>query len=224
MLRSYLFVCLSVIASASATPITGSFELATNANLVDIFGVGTSYVWRFHQGDGPTLYRACDSLICSIDGSNGPDPARIFDSLGFAHAEIGGFAASIGFFGPNPTPDGNVGGSITWHIARTDWSSLPIGATLLDLPMEITGLLIATDAQGHEFMNDLVRAQGTFHTRIEKNSATDYFFLGARGEFKGTATTTPEPATLGVGIGLIGLVFLSRIRSRFTSLLRRTAG
>ena len=52
MLRNCLIVLASVLASASATPIEGSFDLNPYTSFVDVFGTNFNYTWTFHQGDG----------------------------------------------------------------------------------------------------------------------------------------------------------------------------
>lgn len=216
MSRTCVFLCLWVSASAVATPISGTFGLATDANFVDIFGTNSNFVWQFHQGNAPTDYKVCPTLMCSVDGGNHPDLNLILSSFGFADAVNGAASANVGFVNGISNPvldDGTVGGSISWHIGRIDWTALPPGESGINVPMEVTGLLTATDAFGHVFMNDVLTAEGTFHATgaITGNPVTPLVFLNVSGDFTGTVTPTPEPACIGLlGLGLVVILIRRR--------------
>jgi hypothetical protein len=196
MSRLLLLLVVASCVCAAPIPITGSFGYSGNADFIDIFG--PDFVWTFHQGDGPTHFAVCsDPANCDPSFTNSLDPDKVLGTEGFAVAVNGPYDAFLSAVGPPPTTSGMISGTIMFHIFRRDWSDLPdecrFGCGFI-LPIRVSGHIRAETDEGFVFINRFVNALGTLGTDVA--TGPDFVaFIGASGEFQGTASEIPEPAT-----------------------------
>lgn len=193
---------LGLAAPVWATPITGRFDISADSNFADVLGDG--FAWQFHQGNAGPIFTACPGSTCSLDGSAAPASFALLNSNNWFRA-TNGSAGSSGNLKPG-LPTGGIGGSFSWHVARTDWSDVPEGsAVALVVPMDISGVLIATDATGRPFMQTRLIGTGNFETTVIRtgNSVT---FFGAAGGFDGTVTAQDDAVQTATGDPAPGFV------------------
>ncbi len=172
-----------------ATPITGAFDISARSNFVDILGDG--FAWQFHQGNAGAVFTACTGTECSLDGSAAPATFALLKPENWFRA-VDASTVAQGNLNPGEVT-GSIGGSFSWHVARTDWSDVPIGGPVaLAVPMEITGLLTASDSQGNLFMEKVLSGTGNFETAVVRTDSGVMFF-GAAGRFDGTVAGKEEP-------------------------------
>ncbi len=176
---------LGLAAPIWATPITGTFDFSANSNFADIIGDG--FAWQFHQGNSGAIFASCMGDNCSLDGSAAPAMFALLKPENWFRASEG-TAEVQGNLKPGEFT-GGIGGSFSWHVARTDWSDVPIGGPVpVVVPMQIAGLLTATDAQGRTFMEKVLSGTGNFETSVIRDEHGVTFF-GASGRFDGTVAS-----------------------------------
>jgi hypothetical protein len=199
MLRYCLL--LGLAAPIFATPITGTFDFSANANYADIMGGG--FVWQFHQGDSGAIYASCAGHTCSLDGSAAPDMLSLLKPENWFRASLGASEVQ-GNLKPGEFT-GSIGGSFSWHVERTDWSDVASGGPVpIVVPMEISGLLKAFDAQGQPFMEQVLSGTGNFETAAVRDGDIVTFF-GAAGRFDGivAAKEVPNGAPVEGGVAIV---------------------
>jgi hypothetical protein len=180
---------LGLAAPVWATPITGNFDISADSNFADILGDG--FAWQFHQGNAGSIFTVCPGNTCSLDGSAAPASFALLNSNNWFRASNGSEESS-GNLKPGFTT-GGIGGSFTWHVSKTDWSDVPAGsAVAVSLPMDVSGLLIATDNSGHAFIQTKLTGTGNFETTVMRTGDSVTFF-GAAGRFDGTVTSQDDP-------------------------------
>jgi len=188
MFRSCLL--LGLAAPLWATPITGAFDISARSNFADILGEG--FAWQFHQGNAGEVFTACAGTNCSLDGSAAPATFALLRPENWFRA-VDGATVAQGNLRPGETT-GSIGGWFSWHIERTDWGDLPAGDPLaVVVPMEVTGLLTAFDAEGNLFMEKILSGTGRFETTALRTD-TGVTFFGAAGRFEGNVAGENSPA------------------------------
>lgn len=210
MFRSCLL--LGLAAPLWATSITGAFDISARSNFADILGEG--FAWQFHQGNAGEVFAACAGTVCSLDGSAAPATFALLRPENWFRA-VNGSTVAEGNLTPGEIK-GSIGGSFSWHVARTDWGDLPAGDLLaVVVPMEVTGLLTAFDEQGNQFMEKTLHGTGQFETTALRTDSGVTFF-GAAGRFEGLVTGMVSPAqdVADPPVGTVG--FVSESGSTFT--------
>ncbi|MGE5568562.1 MAG: PEP-CTERM sorting domain-containing protein [Rhodospirillales bacterium] len=188
MFRSCLL--LGLAAPLWATSITGAFDISEKSNFADILGEG--FAWQFHQGNAGEIFTACAGTVCSLDGSAAPATFALLRPENWFRA-VDGATAAEGNLSPGEVT-GSIGGWFSWHVERTDWGDLPSGDPLaIVVPMELTGLLTAVDAQGNLFMEKMLSGTGRFETTAVRTD-TGVTFFGAAGRFEGNVAGKNAPA------------------------------
>lgn len=190
-----LCLLLGLAAPVWATPITGRFDISADSNFADILGDG--FAWQFHQGNAGPVFTVCPGNACSLDGSAAPASFALLNSNNWFRA-ANGSAESSGNLKPGQTT-GGISGSFSWHVSRTDWSDVPAGSMVaLTVPMDISGVLTATNAAGNQFMEAKLTASGNFETTVMRTGDNVTFF-GAAGAFDGTVTSPDDPVQTATG-------------------------
>jgi hypothetical protein len=214
MLRACLL--LGIALPVWAIPITGEFSFSANTNFANV--VGSGFAWQFHQGEASTVYRQCPDSTCSLDGTGAPSTFAFLTSENWFFAAVDSSEAYANVTGKPLTAEGAIGGSLAWHVDRTDWGSFPAGTqSAVVVPMEVSGILTASNNSG-PFMNYALHGAGWFETEVVSFSG-GVAFLGAAGRFEGEVEPVPEPAAhtlFAIGTILLGSLLLRRKREEFT--------